>query len=158
MLKRVLAVASFGAALFLWPSCGSDPEEAQKQSVFAYLRGELDGTWKGTTPSNEVVTLTFDLGSADSTQVVVRECASRGLLPAAWACVPTYELPVTAKIASTNGPYRGDVSGKATATGVASGVNLNLTGATTVYAYAKGPEMSANVGTTSAVPIDFERH
>ena len=157
MLKRLLTLAAFCATLFVWPSCGTNPEEEDKARVFQYLRGELNGTWKGTTPDNEIVTLTFSLAD-DATKLLLNKCTSRGLLPAAFACVTTYDLPVTAKIASTNGTYQGDLEGKAMAMGVASGVNLNLTGATTVYAEAKGPDMTANVGTSSAVPIHFERN
>lgn len=159
MLKRALSLAAFAAALVVWPSCGGDPEEAEKAKVFQYIRGELNGTWKGTTPANEIVTLTFAIAD-DATQIVFDKCAARGvgIVQAAWACIDLYELPVAAKIDSANGTYRGDLSGKVTSLGVASGVNLNLTGATTVYASAKGPDMSANVGTSSATPIDFERN
>ncbi|MGC4118099.1 MAG: hypothetical protein QM765_26820 [Myxococcales bacterium] len=158
MLKRALTVALFGATLLVWPSCGGDPEEAEKAKVFQYLRGELNGTWKGTTPSREVVTLTFALAN-DPAKVLVNKCTSRGgLVQAAFACVTTYDLPVTAKIDSNDGTYRGDLSGKATALGVASGVNLNLTGATTLYGEAKGPNMTGSLGTSSVITIALEKN
>jgi len=158
MLKRLLTVAAIGAsALFVWPSCGGDPEEAQKAEVLRYVRTELEGTWKGTLPDNEVVTLTFEVPD-ELGEVVFHGCASRGgLLPRAFACLAFHEVPVSASIDSTGGTYQGQLEGTATAYGVTGGVNLKLTGATTLYGQAVGPDLSASLGTGSAVTVEFVR-
>ncbi|HEY3444890.1 MAG TPA: hypothetical protein VGK67_00945 [Myxococcales bacterium] len=157
MMKRVLTIAAFGAALFVWPSCGGGNEDdAEKAQVFQYIRSELNGTWKGTTQSQEVVTVTFALAD-DTTKILLHKCASRGLVQAAFACLNTYDLPVVATIDSTNGTYQGQLEGSAKAYAVTGGVDLALTGATTLYGHAVGPDLNASVGTSNAVTIDFVR-